>query len=200
MTTRDLKIVIHHDFNFKNPDGTTIPINQVEYSRLISLSGEKSKGRRIPTLNEMLDSLPHDGIINLEIKTRRKFSSGFEEQLVKIIHDMDMAARVIVSSFNPLVIRRVKRLSPQILTAFLWEKNRHFPYFDHPVALSFLARADAFHPRISSITRKLVDRCRRRGLKINVWTVNTKTQLQKARRLEVDGIMTDDIQFILENL
>ena len=55
----------------------------------------------------------------------------------------------------------------------------------------------ALHPHIDLVTAPLMDRAHGAGLAVAAWTVNDREQLQRAKTLAVDAVITDDLAFAL---
>ena len=76
---------------------------------------------RIPTLREVLALVkPGNMMVNIEIKTGILWYDGIEEKALRLVQDMGMQDRVIWSSFNHYSIEKVRSLSPQAETAYLF--------------------------------------------------------------------------------
>jgi glycerophosphoryl diester phosphodiesterase len=50
---------------------------------------------------------------------------------------------------------------------------------------------DALHPAMGMVTRGYVEKARRQGQRVNVWTVNNRQDMIRMRGLGVDGIITN---------
>jgi len=205
MSTRDKKIILHHDHIVRTPQLGEEFISDMTLDDIRSLdqcsSGNTTKDEltMIPQLQQIFQDIPDRKFVNLEIKTRRWMTCGFEKDLVSEIINRTMDDRTLLSSFNPFVIRKLKRISNKIQTGFIWQGGRSGIFSKFPVFFAWLAKADAIHLHIHSVSAKVLNQCRRAGLKINFWTVNTKTELESAILFNADGIITDDINYILEN-
>ena len=92
---------------------------------------------------------------------------------------------IIVSSFNPLVVRYVKYKCKKTPTGFIYEYKKHF------IGV-FIARPDCLHPDAEFINDDLINFCRSRNMKINTWTVNNPFARDWLTNKEIDGIITDN--------
>jgi len=97
----------------------------------------------------------------------------------------------IISSFNPFVLRRVRKLNPNIQTAYLWTKNNPLFIINSPL-LAWLCKPDGFHADIDFLEEQLMKWIRRKKMSVITFTVISQQQLSKALNLEVDGIIMDD--------
>ena len=96
--------------------------------------------------------------------------------------------RVLTSSFDPLALRTVRTLRPDIPTALVVEDEGELG-----MALREAARAghEALHPEWKLVDRALVKRARALGLELRAWTVNDADEVQRLAKLGVNGLITD---------
>jgi glycerophosphoryl diester phosphodiesterase len=149
---------------------------------------EEFRGEKIPTLEEVLTRVPADKIVNVELKTRilrpwpatatrLRFSrrvrmsvdmlgrlwepSELERTVVRVIERTRVTNRVIVSSFNPISLYRVMKLSPTLTRGLLYFKE--LPFFLGRAWLRPLARPHALHPCSTTLTESLAQWAHARG-------------------------------------
>jgi glycerophosphoryl diester phosphodiesterase len=108
------------------------------------------------------------------------------ERTVAVLDRMDMAERVLISSFNFNYLKQIKALRPAYATAALVREP-------HPDPLRLLGElgADAYHPGHSMVTPALVRRIRDAGRHVNVWTVNSAERMRELAAWGVSGLITD---------
>jgi glycerophosphoryl diester phosphodiesterase len=164
-------------------------------------------GQRIPTLQEVIIEVGHQLLLNVELKAKvfgdsglaLRQNSGLVAEVVRLIEDHNLIHRTIVSSFNPLALRQVKRLNHRINTGLIY-------YFDLPAHLIralflFLADPDALNPEKHLVTQEYLAWARERGYRVNAWTVDEPAEMERLVALGVDGIITnrpDVLRQILE--
>jgi glycerophosphoryl diester phosphodiesterase len=147
---------------------------------------DKYYGERIPSLRNVLDMVDKRCRLFIELK-----SDHATEEVVRIIkyYTANMGwnyEQLYVCSFNHLQIMEVRTLAPSIRTCAL--------IAGIPVSLASIAteaNAWAINPCIQHINQGLVDDAHRRGLRVIVWTANHPTDIAKAKKLGVDGIISD---------
>ena len=131
-----------------------------------------------------------------------------------ILAEYGCIERVIVSSFNVTLLRRLKEAYSDFKTGYLYhpmiEKFMKSSAAPAPFELFPAAEAvktaleqhcDAIHPPIDVLDQATVDDAHAHGLQVNVWTCNTLEQVRKSIALDVDGIITnypDWVKFALE--
>ena len=152
--------------------------------------GDQFAGERIPTLQEVFAAIGHRLLVNVEIKVELgHHPAALEAEVVRLIEDMQMTERVIVSSFSPTSLRRVRRLNSSIALGFLYGKPE--PAFLPLLLRWLLLPFDALHPHFGMVHAQYVDRARRWGKRVNVWTVNDADDMRRMRDLGVDAIITN---------
>ncbi|MEW5946025.1 MAG: glycerophosphodiester phosphodiesterase [bacterium] len=179
-------VVIHDDALDRTTDGagkvSALTLDEIKKLDAGAWFDEKFRGERVPTLRESLEFARGKIRVNIEIK-----EEGFEEQVVKLVEELDMVGGVFVSSFHHDVIRKIKDLNREILTGAL-VKVVDAAALD---ALVEKYRPDAINPRYIAVTPAVVKECRRRGLMVFVYTVNEPEMMKRLVRFGVDGVITN---------
>ena len=187
--TKDNKIICSHNYNLETETDLFGNISKLEYSFIKQANTahrlKKHKKEYIPELIDVLNSIPDEIKINIEIKTRSLSDILIARDVVKTIKNNNINHKVLVSSFNPLVLLYIKFLDKKIRTGFLYDdpKLLYVKNIIHP---------DCLHPEESIVNENLVKHSAERGLHINVWTTNNKSAADWLTNLGVDGIITDN--------
>jgi glycerophosphoryl diester phosphodiesterase len=146
----------------------------------------------VVTLDEVLD-LFAGLIVNIEIKNY-SIDPGFDADeritdrvldLLRARSDQDL---VIVSSFGPACLQRVRERRPDLRTAVLL-----FHPEDPEVVLDRVVHGGhpLVHPFEPNVDARFVRAAHERGLGVNVWTMDERrSTMQRLIHLEVDGIIT----------
>jgi glycerophosphoryl diester phosphodiesterase len=165
-------------FNLKNPD------------RAI----EGFEWERIPLLSEVFERYG-DKHLYVEMKCEEPASrAGLARAVVELTREHKLTERVVVKSFEHDSIAEVKRLAPEIRTAALFGRSWPRPFVP---AAQILAQAEACGADEISLHRSLlrkatVERARRRGFEVVVWTVNSPFWLRRAVAMNLRAIITDE--------
>ena len=191
--TKDNILVVHHDAHLEKLTGEQNLISTLNYDELLSIDARGDgfgslEIQRIPKLEDVLDILPKNTAINVEIKSQKLLSEGMEQLVIDAILKYDLLNEAIVSSFNPLRLRKVKSLNSNITTAQLWDKDEYFSSY----RWVYVSRPDLFHGNIDQFNKKIISRLKGMKLQIYAYTVNSSEQLAKVKHLNLDGIFTDD--------
>jgi glycerophosphoryl diester phosphodiesterase len=146
--------------------------------------------QRIPLLSEVLDSVGSRlRMINIEIKGMRFGGDGIEAEIAELVRQRGLEQRVLISSFNPLALWRMRRAARGLACALLY-----FSAAQTPVArwlVLNLLRPQAVHPQYKMVNGAYMAWARARKLCVNVWTVNEATHMRAMSELGVDGIITN---------
>ena len=113
--SKDGELVVFHDDNLTRVagiDGKVIDFTAEELSKM-SLSGTKDG---VPTLREVLDLI--DGAVPLIIEIKMNgHEKGVSEKLMEVIEGYK--GDYVVESFNPIALKVVRRMRPDILRGIL---------------------------------------------------------------------------------
>lgn len=188
----DGRPVIVHDFTVDSTTNGTGLVTAMTLSQLKALDAgawfsPSFAGTQVPTLDEVFEAVGQRLFVNVEIKAFGLRTDGVEEVVAACIARHNMQRRVIVSSFNPLTLRRFRALAPDVPVGFL--------YMPHIMSyttwmLSGLPH-EARHPYHAMIDARLMRRAKEQGYRVNTWTVNDPERAAALRDLGVDCIITD---------
>lgn len=194
--TKDYHLVVFHDRNLRRTTNGTGFVWESTLQELRVLDAgswfsPRFRGERIPTLREVMDLLPPQVGLNIEVKTdgdpREK--RVLEESLVLLLREQRMEGRVLISSFDHSHLRRLHRLAPELHLGALYFPLRDFA--KKPSSLTRRLGAKAFICSLSQIRKRSVVDAHQHGIFVGVYGVNTLEQLAQARRYGVDAVVTD---------
>ena len=187
----DKQLVVFHDWELKTLNSSDKIIEKIPYSEIEKISLNDNENNKIPLFREVLNVLSKKCIIVVEIKSIHFFNTGIEKNVLEIIKEFNFEQNCIISSFNPFILWRIRKLNPNILTAYLWSKTDPQFILNSPLFV-WLCRPDAFHADIAFLEEKLMHWIRRKKMSVLTFTIKNKSDLSKARHLGVDGIIVDD--------
>jgi glycerophosphoryl diester phosphodiesterase len=175
-------VVMHDDTVDRTCDGTG-RVGDLTLAELRMLTIEQE--HVIPTLDEVFELLGRRTLYNVELKALGVNDGGLAAAVANCIEGHDVGDRVIVSSFSPFVVREARRnLVRSIPVAHLREHRLM------RLAHAF-ARAEADHPSHALVDESMMIWARRRGLRVNVWTVDEPAEAQRLIGLGVNGLITN---------
>ncbi len=188
--TKDKELVVFHDIRLERL--TENGHGMVRTKTLADLQKMKLKSEvvdtRIPALSEVLALYQHSSLlINVEIKSEFPLRGRIEQRVVDLIYHYGLQRKIIISSFNPLVIRKMQKVDPTLKTGFIYEKR--MPRLNQRLAKGLIV--DSWHPNYNGVTETLVDKARESGCTVFPWTVNDEAEILRLKKLNVDGVITD---------
>lgn len=191
--TKDGEVVIIHDEKVDRTTNNTGLVCEYSLKELQTLNAALHFSHitpfaPIPTFEEYCSWVKTTPLItNIELKTGIIYYPGLEQKVVDILTKHKLEEKVIISSFNPLSLIETQRLDPTLPLALLVEaqglKNagslcKHFGF-------------TYFHPSIKEITKEGIDECRAHDIDVNIWSANTKEDLNHCMNIGASGIFTN---------
>ncbi len=196
--TKDGVLVVHHDETLGRIFDGKGSIKKLTFDELrdVNLKNDELINRddcKIPTLEEVLELIkPTDLNLNIEIKNNKVRYKGIEEDIIKLVKKYKMEKRVIISSFNYRSLKRIYKLDSKIKTAYLVGPFT-FKYRNLKKVLKICKECNCtyIHPSCDVVNKELVSEAHKKGLLVQVHTVNSITIMRKLIKLKVDGVFTD---------
>lgn len=192
--TADGELVLFHDWHIKPPSKNnhapvlTRPVSHARFD-MIQNSCEAC-GYQPATLPEVLARYGNRININIELK-----AGGYEQNVIDLVNRYGIADQVVLSSFFPWVIMKLKDIDSSIKTGWIVGQEQVIRANRLARAiLSFIFRkvkADSAHFHYEIITPEIIQRFHDRGIPIYAWTVNDDYIMSQLVKLGVDGIITN---------
>lgn len=180
------EVVVCHDEDLLRLGGISTRVAQTPLWKL-----ERTKLRvdpchtpaGVPSLEAVLDLLPEDFLINIELKCGDVNDRGLALKVGALVTRRGMEARVLVSSFNPLCLWRLGAAYPTLRRGYLLAPDR--PWFTQARVVAPLVSTFSIHPCEVDCTPRRVSEWRAGGLEVAAWTVDS---VARARALEAMGV------------
>lgn len=193
--SKDGEMVIIHDQSLErttNGHGRVIETNLKDLRNLDSGSSFSPEftGEKIPILSEVLEEFSKRLIINIELTNYSSIRDGLAKKAANLVKQMGVENHVIFSSFHPYNLYITRRILPNVPVALLALPGKKGAIFRSNL-LRWLS-PDLIHPYFSDVDKQFVEKQHQKNRKVNVWTVNTETQIKKLLKDNVDGLITDD--------
>ncbi len=185
--TRDGQIVVIHDETLERTTNGRGYVNQTNFDELRKL--DAGKGERIPTLQEVIDLVKGRAGLVIELK-----DPTTTDRVAEILSENGFVDETLVTSFIHCAVKRTKELNPQLRTGVIF---RSAPI--KPSRLALDADANALFPYHKYVTTRMIDDAHSNHLTVNVWTVDTREEIEHYVRMGVDGIVTNKPD-LLKNL
>lgn len=117
--TKDSKLVIHHDDNLKRMTGVdkeveNLTLDEIRELRLLDTD------EQIPTLTEVLELVAGKVLLDIEIKSTKRV----KEVVDLVLRELDnYNGRVLLKSFDPFIVNRLKKETNKYPIGLLVMKN-----------------------------------------------------------------------------
>src|SRR3989344_577229 len=121
----DNELVIFHDLSVDRLTTETGKVNSKTVDELIKLDlaikyGKGFENAYVSTFENFVREITPDGILMVELKVPSSKATGIEDRAAEIIKKYNAYEKVYLSSFNPIVLYRLKKIDPQIRTVFIF--------------------------------------------------------------------------------
>ncbi len=189
--TKDDVLVVSHDNNLKRTTGKDINITDVNYDEIEEIDVGSYLNSNypisyIPRLEDVIKWASSNNMkVNIELKPNG-MENDLEEKVIALIKKYNFEDNCVVASGKYEVLEKVKEIDDDIKTAYVMS----FFYGD----IIKLDKVDVFSIEASSINSELVKKIHNNGKEIYAWTVNNSDSINKMLELNVDNIITDDVE------
>ena len=207
--SRDQVPVVIHDATLKRTglqnhlvcELTAKELCQADVGRWFARSTETAAppfaGEKLPTLAQVWEFFTtNSGVLYVEMKCNPAERASLAAAVANGIEEFSLANRVVVESFDLDAIAEVKKVDPGVRTAALFE-----PIISRPIstirrlkmveaALAVGADEIALHHTLAS--PRIIERAKREGLEIVVWTVDDPRWVPRARTLGVKALIANN--------
>jgi len=176
--TKDNEIVVIHNTDVdKTTDGSgsVSDFTLEEIKKFVT-----EKGEQIPTLEEVLDFVGKRVKILVELK-----ETGIEEKVLGLIREKGLMENVIIVSFHEEALRKARELNDEVATGLIYVRHKN------PIQSALDLKAEYLLPLYRFTHSANVRKAHENGLKVIVWTINKKEEVDEYRKKGVDGIATD---------
>ena len=200
MLTSDYQVVLFHDKNTKKLTGESHVISETPWGVLSKLEVKLREtnlpvyeGENIPLLLNVLETIPADRMLVIEIKTGPEILPFLKE----VIKQHWKSGEISFIAFDFETIQQAKILFPEVpcyyLSSFKADVNKRFDAIVE-------SKLDGVDLRHTIIDKSLMNICKDAGLDVWCWTVNDPETAWKMKTLGVTAVTTDRPQWLKEQL
>jgi len=156
--------------------------------------GEKFKGLRIPTFEDILRRFAGQVIMNIHVKFWDKdFPDPMIEQIVALIRKYDAQEHAYFMTTNDKIIRQVMKYAPDIRCCVGWDGNKDpMSMVDRAIELGAY-KVQLFKPYFNAET---VKKAHAHGILCNVFWSDDPEETREFREMGIDTILTNDYNLI----
>ena len=194
--TKDNQYVIFHDDNLSRITGVNGRVFNMRFNELKTLDygsyfDPKYSGEKIPLLAEVMEFAKKNKLnIILDLKNDWANIDYYEQDIIDMINKYDYSKHCVIETPFYKQIRNIKRIDSNIKTAYLIAMPNE-ELFD-------LVDADIISVDSVNINSYWINNIHKSGKKVYVWTPNEEEQIRKLLTLEIDNIITDNVDVALE--
>ena len=198
--SRDGRLVVIHDANTARTGRVKRSVCDQTLTELRALDagrwkGSRWSGERIPTLEEVLNTVPEGKTLFVELKCGPDGLPAF----LRTIEDAGrQSGQIVAIGFSRQMMRLLKAKLPGLKVCWIrtfrrnWKTGRWLPASDELIAAAMEARFDGVDlDARGPVNATLVNRLQSAGLKVYVWTVDSPAKARRLLAAGVDGITTN---------
>ena len=178
------EIVLFHD---KKLDRLTSIEGFIENIDIDSINKIKIEDQyKIPLLEEVLEIVPENIFLNIELKGKGTAKKVNEILLKKIGKNSSKMKNYIISSFDWDELNILRSINKNIPIAILTSNN-----IDKAILEGHKIKATSINPNYKLLNKKNIQQIKSKGFKVFPYTINNQSMIEKMKKLKVDGIITD---------
>ena len=189
LQTKDGELICSHNFDLERESNGIGWAQHTNYNKLINIQTgvytHPQNTQTIAMLQDVLNEIPKNIFLNIEIKTHSLFDLSASKTLGKLFKRAGIQHSFMVSSFNPVVVAFFRLFFPNISIGYIL-KNIKWLWTTHWL------HPDYLHPRADLIDNELLEMSQNHSLSLNLWTVNTLPALEWCKQNNISGIISDN--------
>jgi glycerophosphoryl diester phosphodiesterase len=198
LTADDRMVVAHDATTGRTSPGNTLTIAQSNWEQLGTLDVGSWKdpryaGEHIPLLSDLLEEHGRDFYFDIEMKSRDHTDGHLESRLARLLEDFKLGSdRVVVSSFNPIMLAKFKATCPGIPTAIIYCADDDLPWYLRRGEGRWIAGADFLKPEFIIPTKarlafgRLIG-----GRQVLPWTVDDPAVARRMIAIGCEGVISN---------
>jgi len=176
--TKDKKLIVFHDDKVNRLTDSEGFVKDLTLKQIKSL---KVNGESIPTFEEALDFIDKKvKRIVVELK-----ETGFEKKVLEEIKKRKLEERVIMVSFLEEALEKIREFDKKIKIGLIYVKHKD------PIRSALRLKANYLVTFYRFTHTADIQKAHAQGLKVIVWTINTREETIEYSKKGVDGIASD---------
>jgi len=197
--SKDNQIVVFHDADLKRLSNRDERICDISLTEIQSVELYKQEGQQedtyIPALNDLVPLLWQMKVINIEIKSDGLFQGHtILKPLITFLNKHQIDDKCIISSFNPLILMKLRLQRPETTIGFLYNRKKLFHAWDNMIWI-LRVQPENLHIHYSMLDSWIINWARKKGMRINAYTINDEDIYSKFQS-KIDGVFTDNIEYL----
>ncbi len=194
-STKDGVLVSCHDDTLDRVSNGSGKIYEHTYAELCELDfgvkhGEKFRGLRIPTFEEILKRFGGRVIMNIHMKIWDcNFADPMIEKVVELIRRYDCEKHIYFMTTSDTIIKRVMEYAPDLRCCVGWDGNKDpMSIVDRAIALGAY-KVQLFKPYFN---QESIDKAHAHGILCNVFWADDPEEAAKYFDMGIDTVLTND--------
>ncbi|MBI5181762.1 MAG: hypothetical protein HZA06_02490 [Nitrospirae bacterium] len=179
--TRDRHIIVLHDEFLRTG------ILKKRFIKDMTLKEIRKVNKNIPTLKQVLMLVKKRIRLNIEIKRGSGYYPDIERNLYSLLRKERLLSDTIISSFDLECLKKLRKISDDIIIGFLYNKKEWKDAFKRTLDL----KAYSFHVSNKILSEEMIAKAHKDGMRLFVYTINDGYKMRMVIELGVDGIFTD---------
>jgi len=205
--TLDGRLVAVHDSDTRRTAGRRLVVARSTAGELRELDvgrwmSDEFAGERIPLLEEVLETIPPQRRLFIEVKSGNETVPVLE----RVVGSSGKAGQVVIISFSLETVVLAKESMPQVPVYLLMRSGRERitrRFKPHDASFIELVREhglDGLNVHFGGVTAGFVGAAKAFGLNLYVWTVDDTEEARRLVELKVDGITTNRPKWLMEQM
>ncbi|MBI3805264.1 MAG: glycerophosphodiester phosphodiesterase [Nitrospirae bacterium] len=184
--SREGELVVFHDPTIKRLTRQAGRVVDLSLSELKQLDigtwfAPDFAGQTVVTAKELIAKIPPPFLLNLEIK------AAAPQKIVDLVRGTGMADRVVVSSFDHTLLKKLRTLHPTLPIGYLIDREPLKKILQEARRLE----AVSLHLPSKRMSPELIEQAHQAGFKVYVYTVNDPDQMRYFIEIGIDGLFTN---------
>ncbi|MFZ7138380.1 MAG: glycerophosphodiester phosphodiesterase [archaeon] len=176
--TKDGKLVVIHNADVNKTTNGEGAVNELTLDQIQKLVTDKDE--HIPTLDDVLDAVGKKVKVLVEIK-----EAETAEQVLDMVQKKGLADNVIFVSFHEEALKKIRELNQTVETGLIYVRHKN------PIQTALDLKAEYLLSLYSFTHSANIKKAHENGLKVIVWTINKKEDVEEYKKKGVDGIASD---------
>ncbi|MCG7338512.1 glycerophosphodiester phosphodiesterase [Staphylococcus sp. ACRSN] len=195
--TKDKKLIAMHDYKVDRTTNDTgyvkdKTLKQIESLDAGSYFGRKYRGEKVPELSEVLDKYYKKANFYIETKNPEMYPT-MDERLFKELNKKVLLTnhklkkgKIIIQSFSEKSLMNIHHINSNIPLIKLISDDDVNKLSDHELdRLSKNIYGIGINQ--NKVTKNMIKKAHKHGLKVHVFTLNSKKEVKNMKELNVDG-------------
>tara|TARA_Y100000591_G_scaffold179285_1_gene154815 strand:+ start:173 stop:910 length:738 start_codon:yes stop_codon:yes gene_type:complete len=182
--TLDGEVIAFHDENLKRLFKLDLKVQDLTYKEIDTLFGEQKCN--VISLRDSLTQFP-DIKFNIDLKSKSVIKKSIE-----IVKELKAFDRVCFASFNSAYTQEVLNSYPKAIVSMGLKDVAFIKFFNYLNKKANILQIPLKWRGIKILNKSLIERAKKRGLFIHVWTINNRNVMNDLINMGINGIVTDE--------